>query len=251
MPSTLARHWHTRPNSASTCATFETAGIDQIILLQQAGRNKHAHICESLELWRARSCRSSLPKALNAIAARRRSWRPYIEKALARKQRMAPHSPTPISRWCGRPSPSQWSTSRPASRRVIAHRQWSWPARRSFPLRLPPCRQPLSQVGGLRACATPEGVPVAITSPGSSVMNSDSSAMMRALEKDHIGGVGILHDLAIDARHDAQAGSARRQLVGGHDPRPQAGPVASKFLPAVHCELLRWKSRTETSLKSV
>ena len=30
--------------------SFETAGIDQIILLQQAGRNKHAHICESLEL---------------------------------------------------------------------------------------------------------------------------------------------------------------------------------------------------------
>ena len=30
-----------------------------------------------------------------------------------------------------------------------------------------------------------------------------------------------------------------------------SGPVPSKFLPGVHCEVLRWKSRTETSLKSV
>ena len=30
---------------------FETSNIDQIILLNQAGRNSHAHICESLELF--------------------------------------------------------------------------------------------------------------------------------------------------------------------------------------------------------
>src|SRR5262245_59375417 len=33
--------------------TFEAAGVDQIILLQQAGRNHHEHICESLELLAA------------------------------------------------------------------------------------------------------------------------------------------------------------------------------------------------------
>ena len=34
--------------------SFEAAGVDQIILLQQAGRNRHEHICESLELLAAR-----------------------------------------------------------------------------------------------------------------------------------------------------------------------------------------------------
>src|SRR5262249_19098957 len=30
---------------------FETSHIDQVILLNQAGKNSHAHICESLELF--------------------------------------------------------------------------------------------------------------------------------------------------------------------------------------------------------
>ena len=30
---------------------FETSNIDQVILLNQAGKNSHAHICESLELF--------------------------------------------------------------------------------------------------------------------------------------------------------------------------------------------------------
>ena len=30
---------------------FETSNIDQVILLNQAGKNTHEHICESLELF--------------------------------------------------------------------------------------------------------------------------------------------------------------------------------------------------------
>ncbi len=30
---------------------FETSHVDQIILLNQAGKNSHEHICESLELF--------------------------------------------------------------------------------------------------------------------------------------------------------------------------------------------------------
>ena len=30
---------------------FQTSNIDQVILLNQAGRNSHEHICESLELF--------------------------------------------------------------------------------------------------------------------------------------------------------------------------------------------------------
>src|SRR5258706_13916474 len=32
---------------------FQAAGVDQVIFLQQAGRNRHEHICESLELFAA------------------------------------------------------------------------------------------------------------------------------------------------------------------------------------------------------
>ena len=32
-------------------AKFETSHIDQVILLNQAGKNAHEHICESLELF--------------------------------------------------------------------------------------------------------------------------------------------------------------------------------------------------------
>jgi alkanesulfonate monooxygenase SsuD/methylene tetrahydromethanopterin reductase-like flavin-dependent oxidoreductase (luciferase family) len=68
--------------------SFETAGIDQIILLQQAGRNKHGEICESLELL----AREVLDEFAAKSAARERrkaeELAPFIEKALARKQRL-------------------------------------------------------------------------------------------------------------------------------------------------------------------
>jgi alkanesulfonate monooxygenase SsuD/methylene tetrahydromethanopterin reductase-like flavin-dependent oxidoreductase (luciferase family) len=33
--------------------TFQDSGVDQVIFLQQAGRNRNDHICESLELFAA------------------------------------------------------------------------------------------------------------------------------------------------------------------------------------------------------
>jgi len=30
---------------------FEEAGVNQVTFIQQAGRNKHEHICESLEFF--------------------------------------------------------------------------------------------------------------------------------------------------------------------------------------------------------
>ena len=35
---------------------FQTSNIDQVILLNQAGRNTHEHICESLELFAKKGC---------------------------------------------------------------------------------------------------------------------------------------------------------------------------------------------------
>jgi alkanesulfonate monooxygenase SsuD/methylene tetrahydromethanopterin reductase-like flavin-dependent oxidoreductase (luciferase family) len=70
--------------------TFEASGVDQIILLQQAGRNRHEHICESMELLG----REVLPELEVEAAAREKrkaeELAPFIEKALARKECMAP-----------------------------------------------------------------------------------------------------------------------------------------------------------------
>src|SRR5215468_115473 len=69
---------------------FQDAGVDQIILLQQAGRNRHEHICESLDLL----ARDVLPEFAERAAERDQrkadELAPHVEKALARKKSMAP-----------------------------------------------------------------------------------------------------------------------------------------------------------------
>ena len=68
---------------------FQDAGVDQIILLQQAGRNRHEHICDSLDLL----ARDVLPEFAERAAERDQRKADElalpVEKALARKKRMA------------------------------------------------------------------------------------------------------------------------------------------------------------------
>ena len=69
---------------------FQEAGVDQVIFMQQAGRNKHSEICESLELFAA----EVMPEFKAEVAAREarkaEELAPYIEAALARKNWMQP-----------------------------------------------------------------------------------------------------------------------------------------------------------------
>jgi alkanesulfonate monooxygenase SsuD/methylene tetrahydromethanopterin reductase-like flavin-dependent oxidoreductase (luciferase family) len=69
---------------------FQGAGVDQVIFLQQAGRNKHAHICEALELF----AREVMPAFKAQVAAREAKkaaeLAPYIAAAMARKNWMKP-----------------------------------------------------------------------------------------------------------------------------------------------------------------
>jgi len=55
--------------------SYEAAGIDQIILLQQAGRNAHEHICSSLELLAREVLPEFKARPPSATGARPRSWR--------------------------------------------------------------------------------------------------------------------------------------------------------------------------------
>src|SRR5204862_4502340 len=75
---------------AAHVEAFQDAGVDQVIFLQQAGRNKHGHICESLELFAA----EVMPRFKAQVAAREAKkdaeLAPYLEAAMKRKNWMTP-----------------------------------------------------------------------------------------------------------------------------------------------------------------
>jgi alkanesulfonate monooxygenase SsuD/methylene tetrahydromethanopterin reductase-like flavin-dependent oxidoreductase (luciferase family) len=72
---------------------FEAVGVDQVIFVLQAGKNRHEHVMESLELFG----REVLPPFKERDPARRErkaeEWAPIIEAAMARKVDDAPPMP--------------------------------------------------------------------------------------------------------------------------------------------------------------
>jgi len=69
---------------------FQAAGVDQVIFLQQAGRNKHEHICESLELFAAEVMGEFKAEVAGREARKAAELAPFIAAAMARKQWMKP-----------------------------------------------------------------------------------------------------------------------------------------------------------------
>ncbi len=68
---------------------FADAGVDQVSFIQQGGKNQHDHICEALELF----ARDVMPEFKEREDERQKrkmeELAPYLEKAMARKQRLA------------------------------------------------------------------------------------------------------------------------------------------------------------------
>ncbi len=69
---------------------FQASGIDQVIFMQQAGRNRHDHICQSLELFAADVMAEFKADAAEREAAKAARLAPHIAAALARKVWMQP-----------------------------------------------------------------------------------------------------------------------------------------------------------------
>lgn len=69
-------------------AAFEEAGVDQVIFMQQAGRNRHDQICESLELFAAEVMPDFAARRVERERKKAEELAPYIEAALKRKSRM-------------------------------------------------------------------------------------------------------------------------------------------------------------------
>jgi alkanesulfonate monooxygenase SsuD/methylene tetrahydromethanopterin reductase-like flavin-dependent oxidoreductase (luciferase family) len=66
---------------------FEEAGVDQVIFLQQAGNNRHEHICESLGKFARDVMPDFQAREPEREAKKQADLAPYVEAALARKPR--------------------------------------------------------------------------------------------------------------------------------------------------------------------
>jgi alkanesulfonate monooxygenase SsuD/methylene tetrahydromethanopterin reductase-like flavin-dependent oxidoreductase (luciferase family) len=67
---------------------FQAAGVDQVIFLQQAGRNRHDHICQSLELFAAEVMGEFKAEVAEREAKKAAELEPYLAAAMARKRWM-------------------------------------------------------------------------------------------------------------------------------------------------------------------
>jgi alkanesulfonate monooxygenase SsuD/methylene tetrahydromethanopterin reductase-like flavin-dependent oxidoreductase (luciferase family) len=75
---------------AANMRRFEEAGLDQVIFLQQGGKNQHNHICASLELFARAVLPAFKSRHTEREAKKTAELAPYIARALARKRRRAP-----------------------------------------------------------------------------------------------------------------------------------------------------------------
>ncbi|MEP6967711.1 MAG: LLM class flavin-dependent oxidoreductase, partial [Pseudomonadota bacterium] len=71
-------------------AAFQEAGVDQVIFLQQAGRNRHDHICEALTLFAAEVAPPFWAEAAAREARKAEDLGPHIAAAMVRKRWMRP-----------------------------------------------------------------------------------------------------------------------------------------------------------------
>ena len=67
---------------------FAQAGVDQVIFIQQGGKNQHEHICDAMRLFAEEIMPQFKAQEAEREAAKAAELAPYIEAALARKPRM-------------------------------------------------------------------------------------------------------------------------------------------------------------------
>ena len=69
---------------------LEAVGVDQLIFIQQAGRNRHEDICSSLEMFASEVMPEFKANEAERVAKKEAELAPFIEAALARKEWMQP-----------------------------------------------------------------------------------------------------------------------------------------------------------------
>jgi alkanesulfonate monooxygenase SsuD/methylene tetrahydromethanopterin reductase-like flavin-dependent oxidoreductase (luciferase family) len=72
---------------------YEEAGVGQLIFVMQAGRNRHEHIMESIELFGTQVLPEFIERDEAAGRAQAAKWEPIVEQAMARRERDHPVMP--------------------------------------------------------------------------------------------------------------------------------------------------------------
>lgn len=99
-PSCIGTPEHIRAN----LRTFANAGVDQVIFIQQGGKNRHSHICESLELFASEVMPEFKANEEERERRKHEELAPFLEEAMKRKKFMQPLTPetTPVINAYGR-----------------------------------------------------------------------------------------------------------------------------------------------------
>jgi alkanesulfonate monooxygenase SsuD/methylene tetrahydromethanopterin reductase-like flavin-dependent oxidoreductase (luciferase family) len=74
-------------------ARYEEAGVDQLIFVMQAGKNRHEDICEAIELFGTQVLPEFKERDAAHVTAKAARLAPVIDAALARKEQLAPVLP--------------------------------------------------------------------------------------------------------------------------------------------------------------
>ena len=91
---------------------YEEAGVDQVIFVSQAGRNRHEDIMESLELFGREVLPEFLERDEQATAEKAKRLEPVVEKVLARSTLVTPPLPDPDYNFAA--MPRKWAEHQPA-----------------------------------------------------------------------------------------------------------------------------------------
>ena len=91
--NTVPRGMDTPEQHIEFLREYEDAGVDQIIFIQQAGNNRHEHICESLELFAGRVLPEFQERESGRQAEKRERLQAHIDAALERRE--FPAAPEP------------------------------------------------------------------------------------------------------------------------------------------------------------
>lgn len=67
---------------------FEKCGVDQVTFIQQAGRNKHEHICEALEVFASKVMPEFKAREPEREAKKLAELKPYLDAAMQRRIEM-------------------------------------------------------------------------------------------------------------------------------------------------------------------
>jgi hypothetical protein len=102
---------------------FEEAGVDQVIFVLQAGRNRHEHIMESIEIFGHEVLPEFLDRDEAQVRAKQQRLAPAIEAAMQR--RADDYHPTDVGDYSFPALPAQWAKATGSAELEATLQKWA------------------------------------------------------------------------------------------------------------------------------